>query len=411
MLRINPTAHQKTPVAAPETDPETDAAPSGRDMDQPYDSPEDGPGIAAHGRTADAGLRAAMGFAEMIVDTVREGLLVLDLDLRVQAANESFYRLFGATRAETEGRLVYELGGGAWDGPELRDLLERVLPERQAFEDFEVEHREGEARRVFHLNGRRLDHHQMVLLVFSDVTERVLARDALDLSHQELERRVRDRTRQVRVLAAKLAVAEQEERERIALVLHDDLQQHLFGASIALSLLARTSLTEEQQTLFGRVGRAVEQGTALARSLAAELSPSVIDSENAGDVVRWLAERKREIYGLTVTVEGDAAVPDRPSRFLIYNLVRELLFNVAKHAETGRARVVLSEADGHVVVQVEDDGAGFDAGPFVAGGDNGGFGLASVRERLEAVGGRLGVVSVPGEGTRVTLTVPTGLGA
>ena len=149
-------------------DPETDPAPSGRDMTQPYEGPERGPGIAAHGRTADGGLRAAMGFAEMIVDTVREGLLVLDLDLRVQAANESFYRMFEATRDETEGRLVYELGGGVWDRPELRGLLERVLPERHVFDDFEVEHGEGEGRRVHHLNGRQLNHHHMVLLAVSD---------------------------------------------------------------------------------------------------------------------------------------------------------------------------------------------------------------------------------------------------
>jgi PAS domain S-box-containing protein len=348
-----------------------------------------------------------MGFAEMIIDTVRDGLLVLDLDLRVQAANESFYRMFGANRAATEGRLVFDLDGGVWDRPEFRVLLERVLPEQHVFDDFEVERGEGEARRVFHFNGRRLDHHEMVLLSATDVNERVLAREALELVHQEMERRVHDRTRQVQVLAAKLAVAEQEERDRIALVLHDDLQQHLFGASIALSLLFRTGLTEEQETLFGRVSGAVEQGTALARSLAAELSPSVLDSASASDIVRWLAERKRKMYGLDVTVEGDAAVSDRPTRFLVYNLVRELLFNVAKHAGTDRAHIVIEETDGQVVVRVEDEGAGFDASVFNEGGNNRGFGLASVRERLEAVGGRLDVSSAPGGGTRVTLTVPS----
>ena len=394
------------------TDSESDpAAPSGRDMDQPYEGPTSGAGIGAHGPTAEGGLRAAMGFAEMIVDTVRDGLLVLDLDLCVEAANESFYRMFGTDRDATEGRPVYELDGGVWDRPELRVLLERVLPERHVFEDFEVEHGEGEGRRVFHLNGRRLDHHQMILLSAADVTERVLAREALDRAHRDLEQRVLDRTRQVRALAARLAIAEQQERERIALVLHDDLQQHLYGASIALSLLSRTGLTEEQDVFFGRVRRSLEQGTTLARSLAADLSPSVLDSANVGDVVRWLADRKRELYGLKVTVEGDAAVPDRQTRFLVYTLARELLFTVAKHAGTDRARVVIGEADGHVVVRVEDEGAGFDAAAFTAGGDGGGFGLASVRERLEAVGGQFDVASAPGEGTRVTLTVPSGPGA
>ena len=77
---------------------------------------------------------------------------------------------------------------------------------------------------------------------------------------------------------------------------------------------------------------------------------------------------------------------------------------MSKHAGTGEARVVLAEAGGDVVVCVEDDGAGFDASALGEAGD--GFGLASVRERVEAVGGRFGVESAPGNGTRVTLAVP-----
>jgi PAS domain S-box-containing protein len=376
-------------------------------MEQEYTGPEVGPGIAAHGRTADDGLRAAMGFAEMIVDTVREGLLVLDLDLRVQAANESFYRMFGATREGTEGHLVYDLDGGVWDAPELRALLERVLPERHVFDEFEVEVGEGEARRVYHLNGRQLNHHGMVLLAVADVTDRVLAREALELVHRDLERRIDARTRQVRMLSARLAGAEQEERRRIALVLHDDLQQHLFGATFSLQLLTRAGSDEERAAHAERTHEALQHGIALARSLAAELSPSVLDSDGLRDVVRWLADQKREMYGLTIEVEGDATVPDRPTRLLLYNVVREALFNVAKHAGTDLARVVLAEGDGRVVVRVEDAGAGFDAGTMAEGG-HGGFGLASIRERLEAVGGHLDVASVPGGGTRVTLTAPSG---
>jgi PAS domain S-box-containing protein len=354
-----------------------------------------------------------MGFAEMIVDTIREGLLVLDLDLRVQAANESFYRMFGCTREETEGRLVYELDGGVWDAPELKVLLERVLPEQHVFDEFEVEVGEGAVRRVYHLNGRRLNHHQMVLLAAADVTDRVVAREALDRAREaveqsvrDLERRVEARTRQVRLLAARLADAEQEERRRLALVLHDDLQQHLFGATFSLELLGRAGTDEERARFLERTRRALNEGITMARSLASELSPSVLDSDGLGEIVRWLAERKRSLYGLTVEVEGDAVVSDRPLRLLLYNVIREALFNVAKHAGTERARVVLDASDGDLIVRVQDEGAGFDARAFRGGGDAGGFGLPSVRERLEAVGGSLEVSSTPGEGTCVTLTVP-----
>ena len=381
------------------------AGSDGREMLQPYDGPMEGPGIAAHGTTADGGRRAAMGFAEMIADTVRVG----PLNLRVQAASESFCCMFDASRAAVEGRLVYHLDGGVWNRPELMALLERVLPESHVFDEFEVEVGEGEGRRVFDLNGRRLNHHQMVLLAVADVTERVLAREALEQAHEAVEEAVRGlerrvEARQVRTLAAKLADAGQEERRRLALVLHDDLQQHLFGATCSLELLARATSPDDRDRFLDRTRRALTGSIAMARSLAAELSPSVLDADGLGGIVRWLAGRKRELFGLTV--EGDAAVPDHRLRILLYNVVREALFNVAKDAGTERAQVVLEEADGHIVVRVEDEGRGVDARSLSAGGDAGGFGLPSVRERLEAVGGRLDVASAVGEGTHVTLTVP-----
>ena len=82
----------------------------------------------------------ALAYAESIVDTVRDPLLVLDADLRVRSASRSFYEDFGVKPEETEGRLVYELGNGQWDIPELRTLLEAILPENGSFRDFEVTH-------------------------------------------------------------------------------------------------------------------------------------------------------------------------------------------------------------------------------------------------------------------------------
>src|SRR5919205_3401406 len=85
-------------------------------------------------------LRDALAFAESIIDTMRDPLLVLDGGLRVVSASREFYRAFGVTREETEGRLVYELGNHQWDIPRLRTLLEEILPQNTTFRDFEVVH-------------------------------------------------------------------------------------------------------------------------------------------------------------------------------------------------------------------------------------------------------------------------------
>ncbi|MEZ5815927.1 MAG: HWE histidine kinase domain-containing protein [Hyphomicrobiaceae bacterium] len=110
-------------------------------------------------------------FAEKLIDSVREALLILHWDLRVHSANQVFYDLFNVDRSGTEGLLVYELGNGQWDIPELRRLLEDILPREQAFDDYEVHHTfETIGRRVMLLNGRRLDHLNLIVLAIRDVT-------------------------------------------------------------------------------------------------------------------------------------------------------------------------------------------------------------------------------------------------
>ncbi len=117
-------------------------------------------------------LQGQKELAEKIVDASRDPLLILTNDLRVEAANATFYETFRVNPAETKGRLVYELGNGQWNIPKLRDLLENVLPDNDAFDDFRVEHNFEEiGRRTMVLNARRVDHMQLILLAIEDQTE------------------------------------------------------------------------------------------------------------------------------------------------------------------------------------------------------------------------------------------------
>ena len=125
----------------------------------------------------DAILQEVQSFAEAIVETVREPLLVLDKDLHVKMANQSFLGTFRASKAETEGRLLYELGNGQWDIPELRRLLEDIIPQHTEFRDFEVTHDfPAIGRRTMLLNARKLSepgvNRELFLLAMEDTTER-----------------------------------------------------------------------------------------------------------------------------------------------------------------------------------------------------------------------------------------------
>ena len=126
-------------------------------------------------------------FAEKIADASRDALLILGWDLRVRSANETFYTKFKVDPGSTEGRLVYELGNGQWDIPRLRELLENVLPENDAFDDLLVEHDfEQIGHRIMLLNARKIDHLQLILLAIEDITERTHAMEALRASEHRL---------------------------------------------------------------------------------------------------------------------------------------------------------------------------------------------------------------------------------
>ncbi len=134
-------------------------------------------------RRSEADLKAIETYAQNIVDTVREPLLILDATLRVRSANRAFYQTFHVSPGETEGRLIYELGNGQWDIPDLRTLLEDIVPKSSVFDDFELEHTfPAIGRRVMLLNARKLQaghHGELLVLAMGDVTDRKQAEEAL----------------------------------------------------------------------------------------------------------------------------------------------------------------------------------------------------------------------------------------
>jgi PAS domain S-box-containing protein len=133
-------------------------------------------------RSTERESKQARDYAEAIIKTVPP-LLVLDANLRVKTANESFYKHFRVSPTQTENCLVYELGNGQWNIPKLRTFLEEILPRHSFFKDFEVTHQfETIGRRTVLLSGHQVDHLERILLFIDDITERVESRVALRAS-------------------------------------------------------------------------------------------------------------------------------------------------------------------------------------------------------------------------------------
>ena len=148
-------------------------------------------------------IQKARVFAENIVESVASPLLVLDAGLTIVSANPAFLETFGVTAGQTEGRLIYDLGDGQWNIPELRRLLGEVLPSDERFDGYEVRHVfETVGEKIILASGRQLDHMQLILLVIEDVTERRRAETHQELLMAELAHRVKNALAVVQGLAA-----------------------------------------------------------------------------------------------------------------------------------------------------------------------------------------------------------------
>lgn len=246
--------------------------------------------------------------------------------------------------------------------------------------------------------------------VVRDITQRREAEETLQRLNDTLEARVAEQTQQVRELASELTVAEQKERERIASVLHDDLQQQIYALGMKLHFARRAVETDRPQQALAHISEAaswVERGVDTARSLSAGLSPPIDEESAFAATLQWLAERMREMHGLELQVIAAKDGKELPAatHLLLFQSVRELLFNVAKHAETRAATVRLTGSEDHLQVTVSDDGKGFSTADLCQT-DCDGFGLGSVQKRIRLIGGEVEIRSAPGEGTRTTITLP-----
>jgi light-regulated signal transduction histidine kinase (bacteriophytochrome) len=239
-----------------------------------------------------------------------------------------------------------------------------------------------------------------------DLARREREIEATRAMTEELERRVHERTEQLRALAADLEAVEERERRQIARDLHDDFGQTLAAARIRLTSLCNDKRGDVRNTA-NEVGALIDRANSAIRSLAAQLAPDVLHELGLSAALDWLGEEIERTFGLKVKIVDDGLPKPlaQEARSILYRAVRELLINVAKHARTDAASVECECSKGLIVVRISDWGVGYDAAA-APGGRQRGLGLISVRERLSLIGGTMDMRSEPGGGTVARLTAP-----
>lgn len=226
----------------------------------------------------------------------------------------------------------------------------------------------------------------------------------------EQTRVLAQKNRQISELASALTLVEQQERRRIALILHDDLQQLLYGIQLRTHLLTLDFEAHEFKEIGEQIAtltRLTDEAIHRTRTLAIELSPPVLNDVAISTLFDWLAIHMKEVHNLDVqlSIENEFYIADEELRILLFQILRELLFNVVKHAKVAQARLLVQEQNHQTLIRVEDDGAGFSVDDIGEQGKRG-LGLYSARERIQLFGGEMKIDSTPGAGTRVALLLP-----
>ena len=242
-----------------------------------------------------------------------------------------------------------------------------------------------------------------------DITSRKQVEEELLKTKGELEERVHSRTSQLRALAIKLTNAEHRERKRLAGIIHDNLQQLLVGAKWSAQRVQKKIKNKDLRESLNRTIELLEESIISSKSLVVELSPPILHESGLVAALKWLSRWMLEKYDLTISIDSEIEIsPDLEGIcILLFQSVRELLFNVIKHSQVKEAKISISRKDSRIQITVSDKGVGFD--PASIADDYGfetGFGLFSIRERLDFMGGHITIDSSRGKGTSVFMVVP-----
>jgi len=373
-------------------------------------------------KRAERAVHEAREYAESIVETVREPLMVLDTGLRVISVNHSFCQTFKVTPEDAGGKLIYDLGNRQWNIPKLQVLLEEVIPRKKQFQDFEVAHDfPAIGRRTMVLNARQIYRKgigaQMILLAIEDITERKKAEEEIKNLNEDLKHR-----------AFELEAA-YKELETFSFSISHDLRNPLLVISgFSRALLERYSnhLDTKGQRFLSMIHsntqkmlQLIDDLLSFSRSEHQQMKPSDIDMGHLAKAV--FEELKSIIPEQTLLLDIKTLRPARGDQSMIRQVFVNLLSNAIKFTKPKGAGVIeigCRVKENRDIYYVKDNGVGFDMqhadklfGVFqrhhtVDEFDGTGVGLAIVQRIIHRHGGRVWAEGKVNEGATFYFSLP-----
>jgi PAS domain S-box-containing protein len=320
---------------------------------------------------------------------------------RILMANSTLIRMLGYDSFNE--LLSSQTKKGDYEPTYLKKKLKRRLEKEERVRGFETKWVSRGSPLIFvRENAKAVRGTDGTILYYEGTVE--------DITEQKkAEEKIQSYQKQLRSLASDLSLAEEQERRRIATMLHDHIGQVLAISKIKLGALMEYARTNALSDELKVIREHIEQAIRYTRSLTFELSPPILYDLGLEAALEWLTEQVHEQHGLDYEFENDnhfKPVNDE-IRIFLFMAVRELIVNVAKHAHARKLKVTVRKIENNISIHVVDDGVGFNAAKMNFYLDeNKGFGLFSIRERLHHLGGQVDIRSQKGRGTRIVLNAP-----
>ncbi len=346
-------------------------------------------------------------FHQMILDAVADPIMVIDPDFQVMLVNRAAQEFSSLDQIPSGSISCYQLSHNQdvpCDGIAHPCPLKRVRETRQQVTVIHEHFRPDGEKRLVEIVASPLWGGEGTFLgiveAMRDVTERERA---------ELDRVIY--TERLRALAAKFTEVVEIERQRLARELHDRVGQNLSALAINLNIIKAQMLGEQEDLVRPRLEDSlllVEETTAQIRDVMTRLRPPILDDCGLIAALLWYGNRFTKLTGIPVTVdykEPEQRMPARAENAL-FRISQEALTNVARHAEATSVAVTVEVNNDMLRLVIADDGVGFFPSDYAELDDERGWGLLTMIERAEAVGGRCQIESTLDQGTKITVEVP-----
>jgi PAS domain S-box-containing protein len=339
-----------------------------------------------------------------LVEHANDAILSINREGQIIDFNKKAEKLFGYDRGEILGEPVYILA--AQKHRDKQKSVKKEFSETGTSSYLKNKITEGTG---LGKDGKEfgLEISYYLLTVQEETIATAIIRDISE--RKEAERHLIAYQKQLKSLTAKIILTEEQDRQRFASFLHDEIGQQLFAVQLQLELLKGTLSSADSLKTLNYTIHNIKNVINHSRSLTSELSSPILHELGLEKALEWLTEQAHKKYDITVTFNDDKRKKqlDDAVKIFLYQAVRELLVNVAKHSRTKIASVSVKEDHANIHICVKDNGVGFDfSSAHTSNNKDEGFRLFHIKEQLDQLGGHLMVDSKPNLGTQVTLLLP-----